>query len=65
MLLEKTISSSIENGLREDFARRYQIGRRLAAERLAKDEPDIADRLPVERPYSLEQTMYDWLPARP
>jgi hypothetical protein len=41
------------------------MGRKLAYERLAEDEPEIGDRLPEGSLYSFETIAGDWLPARP
>ncbi|CAK0743680.1 DUF29 domain-containing protein [uncultured Gammaproteobacteria bacterium] len=61
--LEKKLSASIEDRLRTDMDRRYQVGRRLALSALGTIDPGLASHLPETCPYTMEQLGdYDWLP---
>jgi hypothetical protein len=68
--LAEDLTPSLERKLLETLPTRYGLARNRAIDGLECDQPDIADILPPELPYTLDQVMgrgiwKGWLPAKP
>jgi hypothetical protein len=68
--LAEDLTPSLERKLLETLPTRYGLARNRAIDGLECDQPDIADILPPELPYTLDQVMgrgiwKGWLPAEP
>jgi len=68
--LAEDLTPSLERKLLETLPTRYGLARNRAIDGLECDQPDIADILPRELPYTLDQVLgrgayTGWLPAEP
>jgi Domain of unknown function DUF29 len=68
--LAEDLTPSLERKLLETLPTRYGLARNRAIDGLECDQPDIADILPRELPYTLDQVLgrgayAGWLPAEP
>ena len=68
--MAEDLTPSLERRLLETLPTRYGLARNRAIDGLECDQPDIADILPPELPYTLDQVMgrgiwKGWLPAKP
>jgi hypothetical protein len=68
--MAEDLTPSLERRLLETLPTRYGLARNRAIDGLECDQPDIADILPLELPYTLDQVMgrgiwKGWLPAEP
>ena len=68
--LAEDLTPSLERKLPETLPTRYGLARNRAIDELECDQPDIADTLPRDLPYTLDQVLgrgayAGWLPAEP
>jgi hypothetical protein len=68
--LSEDLTPSLERKLLETLPMRYGLARNRATDGLECDQPDIADILPRELPYTLDQVLgrgayAGWLPTEP
>ena len=68
--LAEDLTPSLERKLLETLPTRYGLARNRAIDELECDQPDIADILPRDLPYTLDQVLgrgvyAGWLPAEP
>jgi hypothetical protein len=61
--MKRKLSATIRRDLRRDLGEVYADGRRIVERKMRRyGEEQVADALPAECPYSVEQVLGDWLP---
>jgi hypothetical protein len=68
--LAEDLTSSLERKLLESIPTRYVLARNRAIDALEPDQPDIADMIPPDAPFDLDQVLgrgrwAGWLPSDP